>query len=107
METARSGYNAAISQVATTYNTRLAFADVNAAFNTLLTERADEINNVTITPNSNPPTGIYSEDGIHPNSRGYAYIANIFIDAINAKFIASIPKVNYTKYNATALPINP
>lgn len=106
IEAARVAYNAAIGNVATAYSTRLALADVNSAFNTLLTNRMAITNNVTITPNINPPTGIYSEDGIHPNNRGYAFIANIFIDAINAKFGASVPKANIGNYSATALPIN-
>lgn len=107
IEAARTGYNAAIAQVAVNNSTRLALADVNAAFNTLLTNKAAVYNGVTITPNINPPTGIYSEDGMHPNSRGYAFIANIFIDAINAKFSASVPKANLGNYSATGLPINP
>jgi hypothetical protein len=57
------------------------------------------------TPNINPPTGIYSEEGLHPNSRGYAVIANVFIDAINAKFGATVPKANLGNYGATGLPI--
>ena len=107
IETARAGYNAAISNVANTYSTRLALADINAAFTTFLTNKAAIANNVTVTPNINPPTGIYSEDGMHPNSRGYAFIANMFIDAINAKFGASVPKANLTLYSATGLPTNP
>lgn len=107
IETARNGYNAAIASVAETYSTRLALADVNAAFKTLLTNRIAITNNIAITPNINPPTGMYSEDGIHPNSRGYAFIANIFIDAINAKFGSSVPKANPGNYPATALPVNP
>lgn len=107
IETARQGFNAAIGQVVTTYSTRLALADVNAAFNTFLMNRVAVGNNLTITPSMPPPTGIYSEDGIHPNSRGYAFIANIFIEAINEKFAASVPKADLRKYSATALPINP
>lgn len=109
IESARTGYNNAIAGVAANpdYATRLALADVNAAVNTLLANMAAVSNNITITPNINPPTGIYSEDGIHPNSRGYAFVANIFIDAINAKFGASVPKASLANYGATALPINP
>ncbi|MEX1240769.1 MAG: hypothetical protein WEB30_13680 [Cyclobacteriaceae bacterium] len=105
IEAARLGYNAAISDVAANYSTRLALADVNAAVNTFLTNKVFVSDNVTATPNINPPTGIYSEDGMHPNSRGYAFIANIFIDAINAKFGATVPKANLGKYGATGLPI--
>lgn len=107
IEAARMGYNAAISDVAAAYPDQLALADVNAAFNTFLTNKAAVSDNVTLTPSLPPPTGIYSEDGIHPNSRGYAFIANIFIDAINAKFGASVPKADVGNYSATALPINP
>lgn len=107
IETARLSYNAAIAAAANTYSTKLALADVNAYFNTFLARRVDWANNITVTPNINPPTGIYSEDGMHPNSRGYAFIANIFIDAINAKFGASVPKANFANYSATGLPINP
>ena len=107
IESARIGYNEAVTSVADTYSNRLALADVNGAFNTLLTNRVAIANNITITPNINPPTGLYSEDGIHPNSRGYAFIANIFIDAINAKFGSTIPKTNPGNYSATGLPVNP
>jgi hypothetical protein len=63
------------------------------------------MNNITITPNINPPTGIYSEDGIHPNSRGYAFLSRVFIEAINTKFGSTIPLTNISKYKSTALPI--
>jgi lysophospholipase L1-like esterase len=104
IETARQSYNAVI-QATVAANSRLALADVNAAFNSFITTKVAIANNITVTPNINPPTGIYSEDGLHPNSRGYAFIANIFIDGINAKFGSTIPKVNLAKYSATALPI--
>lgn len=100
-------FNTHIKSVADANANRLAFADVNQGMKNLVTARAGVANNVTITPNINPPTGIYSEEGLHPNSRGYSFIANTFIDAINAKFGASVPKVNLAKYGATALPINP
>lgn len=107
IEAARTGYNAAIADVVAANSDRLALADVNAAMNAFLSAKASVANGVTITPNINPPTGIYSEDGIHPNSRGYAFIANIFIDAINAKFGASVPRASFAQYSATGLPINP
>jgi hypothetical protein len=100
-------FNAHIKSVADTYPDRLAFADVNQGMKNLVMAKAGVADNVTITPNINPPTGIYSEDGLHPNSRGYAFIANIFIDAINAKFGATVPKANLAQYSATALPVNP
>lgn len=101
-------FNAYIESVASgTYSGRLAFADVNAGLKNLVTAQAGVSNGVVITPNINPPTGIYSEDGLHPNSRGYAFIANIIIDAINNTFGATVPKANIGTYPATGLPINP
>jgi len=38
--------------------------------------------------------GLFSLDGVHPTSQGYAIIANKFIEAINAKFKAKIPSIN-------------
>ena len=58
-----------------------------------------------ISPAINPPTGIYPEDGLHPNSRGYAFISRIIIEAINGKFGFTIPLTNISSYKPTALPI--
>ncbi len=38
--------------------------------------------------------GIFSYDGVHPTSFGYAYIANVWIQAINAKFGSTISPVD-------------
>ena len=107
IEAARQGFNAAINTVAGNYPTRLAVADINAAFTAFLTNKVAIADNITVTPEIRPPVGIYSEDGMHPNSRGYAFIANMVIDAINTKFGASVPKANLANYSATGLPINP
>ena len=98
-------FNAHVKAVADANPERLAFADVNTAMKNLVTAQAGMANNIVYTPNIDPPTGIYSEEGLHPNSRGYALIANVFIDAINAKFAASVPKANLALYGATGLPI--
>ena len=105
IEAARTSYNATVASVANSYGTRLALADVASAFSNFISARAYVVNNITITPNINPPTGIYSEDGVHPNSRGYAFISNIFIEAINEKFGSTIPLTNISNYQATGLPI--
>ncbi len=102
---ARTAFNSTVQGIAESNSTKLALADVSSALATLVTNKAGVYNNVTITPNINPPTGIYSEDGVHPNSRGYAFLSNVFISAINAKFGATIPLTDLSKYKATALPI--
>ncbi len=48
---------------------------------------------------------MYSEDGVHPNSRGYAFLSRVFIEAINAKFGATVPLTDVSQYSATGLPI--
>ena len=102
---ARIAYNVTVKAFADANSTRLAFADIDAALNTLITNKAGVYNGVTITPNINPPTGIYSEDGVHPNSRGYAFLSRVFIQSINTKFGSTIPLTDLSKYSATALPI--
>lgn len=102
-----TAFNAIIKSAADNSNNRVAFADLNTAFTNLVTTRAAVFNGVTITPSFVPPTGAFSEDGVHPNSRGYAFMANIFIAAINAKFGATVPLSDLSKYKGTGLPVNP
>jgi hypothetical protein len=102
---ARTAFNAAIKTTADAYPARLALADVDAALTAFVTARAAVFDGVTVTPNINPPTGIYSEDGVHPNSRGYAFLSRVFIDAINTKFGATIPLTDISLYGGTGLPI--
>lgn len=102
-----TAFNSIIKSAADNSNNRVALADVNAAFNNLVAARAGVYNGVTITPSFAPPTGAFSEDGVHPNSRGYAFMANIFIQAINAKFNANVPLADLSKYKGTGLPLNP
>jgi len=102
---ARAAFNTTIKTFATANSSRVAFADVDAAFAGFVGAGGAVMNGVTIAPLIDPPVGIYSEDGLHPNSRGYAYISTIFIAAINEKFTASIPLTNISLYQATGLPI--
>lgn len=48
--------------------------------------------------------GIFSLDGIHTTGRGSAIIANAFIDAINAKYNASVPRANINDYDMVEFP---
>lgn len=100
-------FNASIASAVAASGDRLALADVNKAYSDFVTAKVALINGVTITPSFAPPTGAFSEDGLHPNARGNAFTANIFIDAINSKFGASVPKADLSKYAGTGLPINP
>jgi len=105
--TATANYNTTIKNVAAAFSTRIAVADVNAAFTSFVTSQIIGSDGIFITPNFSPPTGAFSEDGVHPNSRGYAYLANIFIDAINAKFAATVPHASLADYKGVGLPLFP
>jgi hypothetical protein len=102
-----TAFNTIIKNAVDASGDRVALADINTAYATLATNKAAVVDGITITPTLAPPTGIFSEDGLHPNSRGAAYTANIFISAINAKFGATIAKVNLATFKGTGLPVNP
>lgn len=48
--------------------------------------------------------GAFSLDGIHPNPRGYAVIANEFIKVINAHYGSNIPLVDIGVYQGILFP---
>lgn len=48
--------------------------------------------------------GLFSLDGLHLNAKGNAVIANLFIQAINAKYSAGIPTVNVNEFPGVAFP---
>lgn len=102
-----TAFNDVIKATVEANSSRLALADVNGAITKLITDKVQVSNGVTITPNFAPPTGAFSEDGLHPNNRGCAFMANIFIDAINAKFGATVPKASLALYSGTKLPVAP
>ncbi len=55
--------------------------------------------------NSNFVTGgIFSLDGVHLTPRGYAIVANGFINAINAKYGSNIPLANVADYHGILFP---
>ncbi len=43
--------------------------------------------------------GAFSLDGIHPTARGYAYLANKFLEAINETYGSNLPPVAAKDYN--------
>ena len=73
-------------------------------FNDLLITQPVLIDGLAVTSSLAPPTGVFSEDGVHPNARGYALVANTFIEAINEKFSANVPLASLADYPGTAVP---
>lgn len=92
-------YNAKIKQVA--QDRQLAVADIHAFLNKVKNGYAYNgivISNKYITGN------VFSLDGIHLTPMGYAIMANIFIEAINAKYGSQLDKVDATKYRGVKMP---
>ena len=111
IKTNTAGYNAIIDGAVAGSGDRLALADVNSAYNVLLGASISSgglvVDGVAIASTFAPPVGAYSEDGLHPNERGYAYTANVFIQAINSKFGATVPVLCMNNYSGTGLPVSP
>ncbi len=73
----------------------LAFVDTNAFMTQL--QRGVVFENFTLST-AFVSGGVFSLDGIHPNARGYALISNLFIEAINKKYGATLKKVSLRNY---------
>lgn len=90
VQTAANSYNTTIQGLATAND--LAFVDARAALLQVAnTGVSFDGGSITSTFGSG---GAFSLDGVHPTPRGYAYTANVIIEAINRKYNATVPKVN-------------
>lgn len=97
--TATTAYNATIKAIAQANG--LAFADSNA----LLSQVANggiPFDGGVVTSQF-VTGGAFSLDGVHPTPRGYAAVANLVIDAINATYNSTVPKVNIGAYGTITL----
>ena len=94
VKVATDAYNAKIKSVATAKG--LAFVDANA----LMTQIANggiSANGFTVT-SAFVTGGGFSTDGVHPSPRGYALIANKFIEAVNTKYGSNLKGVSLENY---------
>jgi hypothetical protein len=98
-----TAFNTIISATVQAYNDRLVLVDVNDLLNRVLQGQVSS-GGVGLTASIVPPTGGFSLDGVHPNARAHAFIANHFIDAINTKWGANIPMANPNNYIGNDLP---
>ena len=100
IQTRTTQLNNIIAKTARQY--KVPVADMNTFFNTVA------LGGIAINATANNAAfvrgNLFSLDGIHPTSRGYAVIANEFIKVINSNYNASIPQVNPNDYNALLLP---
>ncbi len=99
-------FNEIIANFVATQPDRLVLIDVNALLDRVLAGQVSS-GGVALTASIVPPSGGFSLDGIHPNARAHAFVANEFIDRINAKWNASIPRVNPNAYPGNDLPVTP
>ncbi len=94
-----ANYNTTISNIASSYN--IALADMNSYMKTFtggVVYNGVDLNASFISG------GAFSLDGVHPNPRGYALIANEMIRVINAKYNSTIPTVDVTTYDGIIFP---
>ena len=91
---ATDAYNVTIDAVAKEKG--LAFVDTKATL-TQLANGGIRFGNFTMS-SSFATGGAFSLDGVHPSARGYGLIANIFIDAINAKYGSTLRHVDLGVY---------
>jgi lysophospholipase L1-like esterase len=91
---ATDAYNIAIKAIADEKG--LAFVDTRTVL-TQLSSGGIKFGNFSLT-SSYVTGGAFSLDGIHPSARGYGLIANIFVDAINVKFGATLRHVDLSTY---------
>lgn len=94
VKTATDAYNATISALATSKG--LAFVDANAILAQVASTGISG-NGFTVT-SAFVTGGGFSLDGVHPSPRGYALIANKFIEAINAKYGSNLKGVSLGDY---------
>jgi hypothetical protein len=102
-----AAFNASIASIVEANSARLALVNINAAFQALASVPGMEVDGIFINATFAPPGGVFSEDGVHPNPRGAAYIAKLFIQAINAKFGSTVPVPNISRYYGTYFPVSP
>lgn len=91
---ATDAYNTTIEAIAKEKG--LAFVDTRATL-TQLANGGIRFGNFTMS-SSFATGGAFSLDGVHPSARGYGLIANIFVDAINAKYGSTLRHVDLGVY---------
>ncbi|MEO5776431.1 MAG: G-D-S-L family lipolytic protein [Flavobacterium sp.] len=93
---ATDAYNTTIQNAVTANPDQLAFVDAKAVMSVLstigLVQSGYTMTSTYVTGNT------FSLDGVHPSARGYALIANKFLEAINAKYGSNFKGVNLGQY---------
>ncbi len=91
------GYNEIIARLAEQND--FALVDANSILEKFSSPEGVEIGGITYSSDY-ITGGIFSLDGVHPNTLGYSITANAFIEAINVKYGSNIPFLNITEFYA-------
>jgi lysophospholipase L1-like esterase len=94
VKTATDAYNVTIKAAADAKG--LAFVDTRTTMEQLSTGGI-RFGNFQMT-SAYVTGGAFSLDGVHPSPRGYALIANLFVDAINTKYTATLRHADLSVY---------
>lgn len=100
IEIKRATFNGIIAGAVDNYSSRLTLYNTNDAAGAFadifgISDGAPgiQVGGVNLQPDFSP-NGILSTDAIHPNQRGNAILANEFLKVIEAKFNATLPRVD-------------
>ncbi len=100
IEIRRAQFNGTIAAAVAANSSRLALHDTNSPTGVFydIFGLSDGVPGITVQGvNLAPdfsPNGILSTDGVHPNPRGYAIIANEMLGVIEAKWGAMLPRID-------------
>ncbi len=102
ISTAAAGFNAAIEGLAAANG--LAFVDARSALAEVAATGVPFSGGVLTS--QFVTGGAFSLDGVHPTPRGYAFTANVIINAINAQYGGTIPTVDIGNFGTITLENN-
>lgn len=90
-----AAYNQTIAALATQYD--VALVDANSYLE-VVSQLGVPLSDGSTVTSTFATGGGFSLDGVHPAPRGYALLANLFVEAINAKYGSNLPGVNPLDY---------
>jgi hypothetical protein len=96
---AQNSYNATIAALAQANG--LALVDVKTALQSVA--QGGVAFNGGILTSTYVTGGGFSLDGVHPTPRGYAFTANTILNAINATYGSTVPRVDIGNYKSVQL----
>jgi hypothetical protein len=100
---ATDAYNTTIQNAADANSDQIALVDTKSIMNQLTTTGIS--NNGYTLVSTYVTGGAFSLDGVHPSPRGYALIANKFLEAINEKFGSNLKGVSFADYRIMFPPV--